>query len=145
MRAVVQRVSQARVTVDDSVVGAIGPGLCVFLGVAQDDSTETAISLAGKLARLRIFPNETGRLDRSVLDTGGAAIVVSQFTLIAETARGNRPDFANAAPPLLAKELYARFVEELRVHGIIVETGQFGASMLVEMTNDGPVTLILER
>ena len=140
MRAVVQRVSRARVTPG----GGIGPGLCVLLGVARGDGEEEAARLAGKIARLRIFPDDAGRFDRSVLDVGGGALVVSQFTLIADTAKGNRPSFADAAPPHEAEPLYERFCSELRERGVPVETGVFGAKMEVELVNDGPVTLVLE-
>ena len=140
MRAVVQRVSRARVTPG----GEIGRGLCVLLGVARGDGEEQAARLAGKVARLRIFPDEEGRFDRSVDDVAGAVLVVSQFTLIADTAKGNRPSFAEAAPPAEAKALYDRFGAELRALGLPVETGVFGASMGVELVNDGPVTIVLE-
>ena len=140
MRAVVQRVSRARATPG----GQIGPGLCVLLGVARGDGEEEAARLAAKIARLRIFPDDDGRFDRSVLDVAGAALVVSQFTLIADTAKGNRPSFAEAAPPELAEPLYERFCDELRVHGVPVETGVFGAKMDVELVNDGPVTIVLD-
>jgi D-tyrosyl-tRNA(Tyr) deacylase len=140
MRAVVQRVSRARATPG----GQIGPGLCVLLGVARGDGEEEAARLAAKIARLRIFPDDDGRFDRSVLDVAGAALVVSQFTLIADTAKGNRPNFAEAAPPELAEPLYERFCDELRVHGVPVETGVFGAKMDVELVNDGPVTIVLD-
>jgi D-tyrosyl-tRNA(Tyr) deacylase len=140
MRAVVQRVSRARATPG----GQIGPGLCVLLGVARGDGEEEAARLAAKVARLRIFPDDGGRFDRSVADIGGVALVVSQFTLIADTAKGNRPSFAEAAPPELAEPLYERFCDELRVHGVPVETGVFGAKMDVELVNDGPVTIVLD-
>jgi D-tyrosyl-tRNA(Tyr) deacylase len=143
VRAVVQRVSEARVRVDGRTVGEIGPGLCVLLGVARDDREEPAVRLAGRLARLRVFPDENGRFDRSLLDVGGAALVVSQFTLIADTAKGNRPSFTEAAPPELAEPLYERFCAELRGLGVPVETGAFGARMAVELVNDGPVTIVL--
>jgi D-tyrosyl-tRNA(Tyr) deacylase len=140
MRAVVQRVSRARVTPG----GEIGPGLCILLGVARGDGEEEAGRLAGKIARLRIFPDDDGRFDRSVLDVGGAALVVSQFTLIADTAKGNRPSFAGAAPPEQAEPLYERFASELRALGVPVETGVFGVRMEVELVNDGPVTIVLD-
>src|SRR5947209_16361428 len=123
MRAVVQRVSRAGVTPG----GEIGRGLCVLLGVARRDGEEHSARLAGKVARLRIFPDDEGRFDRSVVDVAGAALVVSQFTLIADTAKGNRPSFADAAPPDEAELLYERFCSELRALGIPVETGIFGA------------------
>jgi len=140
MRAVVQRVSRARVTPG----GEIGRGLCVLLGIARADREEDAARLAGKVARLRIFPDEDGRFDRSVRDVAGAALVVSQFTLIADTAKGNRPSFADAAPPEEAEPLYERFCAELRGHGVPVEQGVFGARMEVELVNDGPVTVVLD-
>jgi len=140
MRAVVQRVSRARVTPG----GEIGPGLCVLLGVAGGDGEEQAARLAGKIARLRVFPDDAGRFDRSVVDVSGAALVVSQFTLIADTAKGNRPSFTDAAPPDEAKALYERFCSELRALGVPVETGVFGARMALELVNDGPVTIVLD-
>jgi len=140
MRAVVQRVSRARAAPG----GEIGPGLCVLLGVARADGEEQAVRLAGKVARLRIFPDGAGRFDRSVLDIGGATLVVSQFTLIADTAKGNRPSFAGAAPPEDAEPLYERFCSELRALGVPVETGVFGVQMEVELVNDGPVTIVLD-
>jgi D-tyrosyl-tRNA(Tyr) deacylase len=124
--------------------GEIGPGLCVLLGVARGDGTGEAERLAGKVARLRIFENEEGKFDRSLLDVAGAALVVSQFTLIADTAKGNRPSFSEAAPPVQAVPLYERFCDELRALGIQVETGVFGARMAVELVNDGPVTIVLD-
>jgi D-tyrosyl-tRNA(Tyr) deacylase len=144
VRAVVQRVSRARVVVGGEVVGEIGAGLAVLLGVARGDGEEAAARLAGKIARLRIFEDADGRFDRSVLDTGGAALVVSQFTLIADTAKGNRPSFGGAAPPEEAEPLYERFCAELRAQGVDVATGVFGARMAVELVNDGPVTIILD-
>jgi D-tyrosyl-tRNA(Tyr) deacylase len=139
VRAVVQRVVRARSTPG----GAIGAGVLVLLGVAVDDAEADAEKLAGKIARLRIFEDEAGRFDRSLLDTGGAALVVSQFTLIADTARGNRPSFSSAARPERAEPLYERFCASLRELGVDVETGVFGARMQVELVNDGPVTVIL--
>jgi D-tyrosyl-tRNA(Tyr) deacylase len=145
MRAVVQRVTQARVLVDGEAKGEIGVGLCVLLGVAGGDRPAEAERLAGRVARLRIFPDADGRFDRSLLDVDGAALVVSQFTLIADTAKGNRPSFAAAAPPDEAELVYERFCEELRDLGAPVETGVFGARMQVELVNDGPVTIVLDR
>jgi D-tyrosyl-tRNA(Tyr) deacylase len=144
VRAVVQRVREARVLVDDEPVGAIGAGLCVLLGVAREDDEAAAGRLAGKVARLRVFENEEGKFDRSLLDVGGAALVVSQFTLIADTAKGNRPSFSGAAPPEEAERLYEAFCAALRETGIRVETGRFGARMAVELVNDGPVTIVLD-
>jgi D-aminoacyl-tRNA deacylase len=144
VRAVVQRVSSARVVVNGEAVGQIGPGLCVLLGIARDDGDEEAERLAGRIARLRIFENEEGRFDRSLLDLGGEALVVSQFTLIADTAKGNRPSFTDAAPPEQAEPLYERFCAALRELGVGVATGVFGAGMEVELVNDGPVTIVLD-
>jgi D-aminoacyl-tRNA deacylase len=144
VRAVVQRVSEARVVVGEDVVGEIGAGLCVLLGVAREDGEEAAERLAGKIARLRIFEDAEGRFDRSLLDVGGAALVVSQFTLLADTARGNRPSFTHAAPPELAEPLYERFCEALRDLGLEVSQGRFGARMAVELVNDGPVTIVAD-
>jgi len=144
MKAVVQRVSKARVTVREEPVGEIGPGLCVLLGVARRDAAAEAQRLAEKVARLRIFEDDEGRFDRSLLDVGGEALVVSQFTLTADTAKGSRPDFSRAAPKELAEPLYERFCDALRDLGVPVETGVFGARMEVELVNDGPVTIILD-
>jgi D-tyrosyl-tRNA(Tyr) deacylase len=144
MRVVVQRVSSARVLAAGEVVGEIGPGLCVLLGVSRDDGGEEAERLAGRVARLRIFENEEGRFDRSLLDVGGEALVVSQFTLIADTAKGNRPSFSGAAPPEQAEPLYEAFCNALRELSVDIETGRFGARMAVELVNDGPVTIILD-
>jgi D-tyrosyl-tRNA(Tyr) deacylase len=144
MRAVVQRVSSARVVVGGDVVGEIGAGLCVLLGLARDDGEADAERLAGRVARLRIFENEEGRFDRSLLDVGGAALVVSQFTLIAYTEKGNRPSFSAAAPPEQAEPIYDAFCAALRGLGVEVATGRFGARMAVELVNDGPVTIVLE-
>lgn len=144
MRAVVQRVSSASVRVDGDVVGAIGRGLLVLLGVRHDDTSENAARLAAKLARLRIFPDETGRFDRSLLDVGGGALVVSQFTLLADTRKGNRPSFTDAAPPEVAEPLIELFCDVVRELGVSVETGVFGASMDVELVNDGPVTITVD-
>lgn len=144
MRAVVQRVAEARVRVGGAVVGEIGAGLCALVGVAHGDGEEEAARLAGKLARLRVFPDEDGRFDRSVLDTGGAVLVVSQFTLLADTTRGNRPSFTGAAPPAHAQPLYERVCAELETLGVRVARGVFGATMNVELVNNGPVTVVLE-
>ncbi len=144
MRAVLQRVSSAAVRVDGAIVAEIGAGALVLLGVAAGDGAEEAAALAGKTARLRVFPDDAGRFDRSLLDTGGAALVVSQFTLLADTAKGNRPSFTGAAAPDLAKPLYERFCAALRGLGVPVETGVFGARMEVELVNDGPVTVVLD-
>jgi D-tyrosyl-tRNA(Tyr) deacylase len=144
VRAVVQRVREAAVTVGGDAVASVGPGLLVLLGVAADDTDEVAERLATKVAGLRIFENEAGRFDRSVVDAGGAALVVSQFTLIADTRKGNRPSFTDAADPELAERLYVRFCEALRASRVPVETGVFAARMDVALVNDGPVTIVLE-
>jgi D-tyrosyl-tRNA(Tyr) deacylase len=143
VRAVVQRVSRARVLVDGEAVAEIGAGLCVLLGVARGDGERDAVRLAEKVARLRIFENEAGRFDRSLLDAGGAVLAVSQFTLIADTAKGNRPSFSDAAPPEQAEPLYQAFCAALRGLGVEVATGRFRARMQVELVNDGPVTIVL--
>jgi D-aminoacyl-tRNA deacylase len=140
VRAVVQRVARASV----SPGGGIERGLCVLLGVARGDGEEEAARLAGKVARLRIFPDGEGRFDRSVAGVAGAVLVVSQFTLIADTAKGNRPSFAEAAPPDEAEPLYECFCSALRARGVPVETGSFGAKMELELVNDGPVTIVLD-
>jgi D-tyrosyl-tRNA(Tyr) deacylase len=140
MKAVVQRVARAR----SQPGGSIGAGLVVLLGIATGDDEPAAQSLAAKIARLRIFPDGDGRFDRSLLDVGGEALVVSQFTLIADTAKGTRPDFHLAARPEVAEPLYEVFCKALRDQGVPVETGVFGAYMQVELVNDGPVTIVLE-
>jgi D-aminoacyl-tRNA deacylase len=144
MKAVVQRVSGARVRVGEDVAGEIGPGLCVLLGVARGDDAAGASRLAEKIVRLRIFENDEERFDRSLLDVGGEALVVSQFTLIADTTRGARPSFTEAAPAEEAEPLYEAFCGALRDLGVRVQTGVFGARMAVELVNDGPVTIVLE-
>ena len=130
--------------VDGEVVGEIGPGLCVLLGVAREDDEVAAVRLAKKVARLRIFANESGKFDRSLLDVGGAALVVSQFTLIVDTSKGNRPSFTDAAPPDEAERLYEIFCSDLLALGVGVERGTFGSRMRVELANDGPVTIVLD-
>jgi D-tyrosyl-tRNA(Tyr) deacylase len=144
MRAVCQRVSEARVLVDGSVVGEVGAGLVVLLGVERGDIEPDAERLAGKVARLRIFEGETGHFDLSLVDVGGSALVVSQFTLIADTRKGNRPSFTRAAPPEEADPLYERFCAALAAEAVPVERGVFGARMAVELVNDGPVTIVLD-
>ena len=144
MRAVCQRVSEARVCVNGAITAEIGNGLVVLLGIARGDGAAEVERLAGKVARLRIFGDDRGRFDRSLLDVNGAALVVSQFTLIADTRKGNRPSFTDAAPPEEAEPLYDRFCASLRAEGIPVETGVFGAIMAIELVNDGPVTIVLD-
>ena len=144
MRAVVQRVSRARVVVDGRVTGEIGAGLVVLLAVRRDDTAETAASMAEKIANLRIFNDDAGKMNRSALDAGGGALVVSQFTLYGDVRRGRRPGFEQAAPPELANQLYEEFARILRTLGVRVETGVFQAHMAVELTNDGPVTILLD-
>ena len=139
-----QRVSRAEVRADSRLSGEIGHGLVILLGVARGDTPDAAARLAGKVARLRVFENAEGRFDLSVLDVGGWALAVSQFTLIADTAKGNRPSFTDAAPPEEAEPLYDRFCAALRAEGVRVETGVFGARMELELVNDGPVTIVLE-
>ncbi|GIT90330.1 D-aminoacyl-tRNA deacylase [Jannaschia pagri] len=145
MKAVVQRVQEAHVDIDGQTVGATGPGLLILVCAMGGDTTANADALAGRIAKLRIFRDETGRMNRSVLDTKGSALVVSQFTLAADTSRGNRPGFADAAPPEEGERLYERFVSALRDQGVPVETGRFGADMAVHLINDGPVTIPIER
>lgn len=135
--------SRATVAVDGEVVGACGRGLLALVGAGHEDTTETARRLAGKIARLRIFENDEGRFDRSLLDIAGEALVVSQFTLLADTAKGNRPSFTGAAAPGVAEPLVEAVVEELRALSVAVATGSFGARMQVELVNDGPVTIVL--
>jgi D-tyrosyl-tRNA(Tyr) deacylase len=144
MRAVVQRVSQARVEVDGRVSGQIGTGLVVLLGVAKGDTEEESVYLAEKVRRLRVFPDAAGRMNRSVVDVGGSLLVVSQFTLLADTSRGNRPGFEQAAEPQIARQLYDCFVNRCKASGTHTETGIFQAEMKLHLVNDGPVTLTLE-
>jgi len=144
MKALVQRVSQASVTVNDTIVGKIGPGLVVFIGVAQGDSQEDASYLANKVVNLRILADQSSKFSLSALDTREDILIVSQFTLLGDTRKGRRPDFTAAAPPDLAKQLYEVFVEQVRTTGLKVETGLFQEHMLVEIHNDGPVTISLE-
>ncbi len=144
MRAVVQRVTSAKVTVDGATLGAIGAGLMILVGVAAGDSPADAAALADKTARLRIFSDEAGRFNHSLLDIGGEALVVSQFTLLADTRRGRRPSFTDAAPPDLASPLVDAFAQALRDLGVSVQTGRFGAHMVVSLENDGPVTITLD-
>lgn len=144
MKALVQRVAKASVSVNDKVVGKIGHGLVVFLGVAQGDSEEDARYLADKVVNLRIFANETGKFALSVLEVRGDILIVSQFTLLADLQKGRRPSFTQAAPPDIARKLYELFVGEVRSSGLKAETGLFQEHMLVEIHNDGPVTILLD-
>ena len=144
MRALLQRVSRASVSVDSEAIASIGPGLLVLLGVGHGDDEPTTDALARRTTELRIFRDDEGRTNRSILDVAGAALVVSQFTLYADTARGRRPGFTNAAPPELAERLYLRFAEKLRDGVGSVQTGSFGAEMAVELVNDGPFTIWLD-
>ena len=144
MRAVVQRVSHAKVTVDNEVTGSIEGGLLVFLGVSKEDSQAQADYLAVKIAGLRIFEDEEGKMNRAVSEAGGAVLVVSQFTLYGDVRRGKRPSFDEAAPPKQAEELYQYFVQALRRKGLRCETGRFQAMMQVDLVNDGPVTILLD-
>lgn len=144
MRAVVQRVERAAVRARGETLGSIGPGLVVLLAVASDDTSHQAALLAEKVSHLRIFDDEAGKLNRSVMDVGGSVLVVSQFTLYGDTSRGRRPSFVRAASPATAEVLCDEFVARLRALGISVATGQFRAKMVVEIHNDGPVTLVLD-
>jgi D-tyrosyl-tRNA(Tyr) deacylase len=144
MRAVVQRVRRAEVRAGDEVIGGIGRGLCVLLGVAAGDGTPQAEALAQKIATLRIFDDDAGKLNRSVQDVGGGVLVISQFTLYGDASRGRRPSFVRAAPPEVAGPLCDAFAGRLRELGLQVATGRFRAVMLVEIHNDGPVTIVLD-
>ena len=144
MRIVLQRVTRASVTVDGRITGEIGPGLVVFVAVAREDSTGTTAAMAEKIVNLRIFNDEQGKMNRSLLDTGGAILAVSQFTLYADARGGRRPSFVLAAPPELGKALYEEFVAALRALGVRVETGVFQAHMSVDLVNDGPVTILVD-
>lgn len=145
MRAVVQRVNYGRVTIEGRVTADIDKGLVILLGVGPGDDEEKSSALAKKIAQLRIMEDDQGKMNLSLLDTGGSAVVVSQFTLFADTRKGNRPSFINAAPPDIASPLVDHFVGQLRLLGIPTETGEFGAHMLVALENDGPVTIWLEN
>ena len=144
MRAVVQRVSEAAVRVEGEVAGAIGPGLMVLLGVGRGDAEKDADDLADKVVHLRVFPDEAGKMNRSVAEAGGAVLVVPQFTLYGDCRKGRRPSFVGAAPPEVAVPLYEAFVNAVKALGVPVATGRFGADMQVELVNDGPVTLVVE-
>ena len=144
MRALLQRVSHASVTVEGEVIGQTGPGLLVLICAMQGDGEAQADQLAAKIAKLRIFTDEAGKMNRSIRDTDGSALVVSQFTLAADTSRGNRPGFSSAATPDEGKRLYQYFADQLAAQGVPVETGEFGADMKVELLNDGPVTIWMD-
>ncbi len=144
MRALIQRVSEAAVAVDGARIGEIGPGLLILVCAMQGDDDGAAERLAVKIPKLRIFRDEAGKMNRSLADIGGAALVVSQFTLSADTSRGNRPGFSTAAPPAEGERLYELFAAELAAQGIAVQTGRFGADMAVSLINDGPVTIWME-
>jgi len=145
MRAVLQRVSRARVTVDEQIISAIGNGLLILLGVGHGDGEEQANDLAEKIAHLRVFEDDGGKTNLSILDVKGEAIVVSQFTLYADTRKGRRPSFIEAALPAVAEPLVTRFVDILTAQGVPTQTGKFGAHMEVEIHNDGPLTIWLEK
>jgi D-tyrosyl-tRNA(Tyr) deacylase len=145
MRAVIQRVSRARVHVDDTSTAEIGHGLVILLGIGHEDGDEQAEYLARKIANLRIFEDEAGKMNRSVLEVGGEAIVVSQFTLYADTAKGRRPSFINAGDPQVAEPLVDQFVRFMSAEGVATQTGVFGAHMEIELVNDGPVTIWMEK
>ncbi len=144
MRALIQRVSKAQVVVDGDTIGQVGAGLLILICAMQGDRDADSVKLAAKISKLRIFRDDQGRMNRSLLDTGGAALIVSQFTLGADTSRGNRPGFSQAAPPEDGARLYEAFVKDMKALGIQVETGQFGADMKVSLTNDGPVTIWMD-
>lgn len=144
MRAVIQRVAEASVKVGDETIGRIGPGLLTLVCAMPGDTPDTSARLAAKISKMRLFKDEAGKMNLSLAQTGGAALVVSQFTLAADTARGNRPGFSGAANPADAEALYLRFAEDLRALDIPVETGRFGADMSVALVNDGPVTIWLD-
>jgi len=144
LRAVVQRVTRARVTVDSRVAGEIQTGLLILLGVGREDNAESVFYLAEKIANLRIFPDDAGKMNRSLVESGGSALVISQFTLYGDTRGGRRPSYIQAASPEIASHLYEEFVRRLRSLGIAAETGVFQAHMEVELVNDGPVTILLD-
>ena len=145
MRVVIQRVTSASVTVDQQTIGQISHGLLVLVGIANGDTTAEADWLANKTAELRIFEDSNGKMNHSLLETDGSALVVSQFTLLADCKKGRRPAFTNAAAPKLAEQLYEYYADAIRLKGIRVEQGSFGADMKVDLTNDGPVTIVIDR
>lgn len=144
MRALIQRVTQAAVHVDGAEIGAIGPGLLILVCAMEGDDAAKSQALAAKISKLRIFTDDAGKMNKSLLDTGGAALIVSQFTLAADTSRGNRPGFSAAAKPDVGRALYEQFIEDMAALGITTATGSFGADMAVSLTNDGPVTIWLD-
>ena len=145
MRAIVQRVSRAKVDIEGQTVGAIGPGLLVLLGITHGDTIEAGRWLAEKIVGLRIFPDADGKMNRDVMEAGGSVLIVSQFTLYGDCRKGRRPSFVDAAPPPVAIPLYEQFVQAVQALGVPVASGRFGADMQVELVNDGPVTLIVDR
>ncbi len=145
MKALVQRVRRGRVSVDGEALAEIGPGMVILLGVGDQDSEDEARWLAGKCANLRIFEDDDGKMNHSLLDSGGKALVISQFTLYGDVSKGRRPSFVHAAAPEIAEPLVEKFTDHLREQGVESQTGSFGADMLVEIENDGPVTLMIER
>ena len=144
MRALIQRVTEAKVVVDGDIIGKVGEGLLILICAMQGDDDPDSAKLAQKIAKLRIFRDDQGRMNLSLADVGGAALIVSQFTLGADTSRGNRPGFSQAAPPEEGERLYEAFITDMKALGIAVETGQFGADMKVSLTNDGPVTIWID-
>lgn len=144
MRALLQRVTQAAVTVEGATLGETGPGLLILVCAMQNDTEANADRLADKISKLRVFEDDEGKMNRAILDIGGSALVVSQFTLAADTSRGNRPGFSTAAPPAEGERLYEYFAAQLQMRGVPVATGRFGAEMQVSLTNDGPVTIWLD-
>ncbi|MEY1556310.1 D-aminoacyl-tRNA deacylase [Yoonia sp. R2331] len=144
MRALLQRVTAAAVRVDGNVIGEIGPGLLILVCAMQDDTDAVTAPLASKISKLRIFADDAGKMNQSLIQTGGSALIVSQFTLAADTARGNRPGFSRAAPPDVGRALYERFVADMAALDVPTATGTFGADMAVSLTNDGPVTVWLD-
>jgi len=144
VRALIQRVSEAAVHVDGDLIGATGPGLLILICAMEGDTDALPAQMAAKIAKLRIFKDDAGKMNRSVTDIGGGALVVSQFTLAADTSRGNRPGFSQAAPPTVGERLYTAFADELAGLGIPTQTGRFGADMKVSLVNDGPVTIWID-
>lgn len=144
MRALIQRISEASVSVDGEVIGRSGPGILILVCAMQGDTDDKPAQLAAKISKLRIFKDDDGKMNRSIVDTGGSALVVSQFTLAADTSRGNRPGFSAAAAPADGERLYEAFAAEIGKLGVAVETGRFGADMAVTLVNDGPVTILVE-